>query len=150
MRIIKLNDNYVFGFLENNSKVDHPVSDYYLKLDDLSINLIISLKWILWGYYFLDSISKEIKNDNYSSFDYIFTDTIQKIKDIEEEDHILTLDDSIIKNKDELENLLKTFYTEDLFDENSKIHFKLKLNLREYLIISSLHFPVILRIIEKT
>ena len=66
-KIIQLEKKYEFVFLDQNEiKIDHPVSDYFFKLNDLSINLIISLKWILWGYFFLNSISKEIKNPMYN------------------------------------------------------------------------------------
>jgi hypothetical protein len=44
-KFIPLDARYEFTFLEDqNVKLLHPLSDYYLKLDDLSINLFISLK----------------------------------------------------------------------------------------------------------
>jgi hypothetical protein len=43
--IIEFDEKYEFCFLEDASiKIAHPVSDYFLKLNDLSINLLISLK----------------------------------------------------------------------------------------------------------
>jgi hypothetical protein len=47
-KLIKLNKKYEFCFLEDKSiKIIHPVADYYMKLDDLSVNLLISFKWLL-------------------------------------------------------------------------------------------------------
>jgi len=48
-KIIPFDNTYEFVFLEEpDSKNTHPVSDYFLKLNDLSINLLINLKWIMW------------------------------------------------------------------------------------------------------
>ena len=59
MKIIPFDSRYEFTFLEEYDKdLVHPVSNYYTKLDDLSINLLISLKWINWGYVFLRSLKK--------------------------------------------------------------------------------------------
>jgi hypothetical protein len=44
MSIIPFDKNYEFTFLEEKIKILHPVSNYFLKLNDLSINLLISLK----------------------------------------------------------------------------------------------------------
>jgi hypothetical protein len=44
-RLIRLDDQYEFFLVEDRSMMaDNPVSCYYLKLDDLSINLTIALK----------------------------------------------------------------------------------------------------------
>jgi hypothetical protein len=43
--MIDFDNSYEFTFLEDSEiKLLHPVSKYYLKLDDLSLNLLISLK----------------------------------------------------------------------------------------------------------
>lgn len=44
IKIIPLDIRYEFVFLEEKDILKHPLSDYYLKLDDLSINLYISIK----------------------------------------------------------------------------------------------------------
>jgi hypothetical protein len=45
IRIIPYNNKYVFNFVEEKESLGiHPVSDYYLKTHDLSLNLYISLK----------------------------------------------------------------------------------------------------------
>ena len=43
-KIIEFNKMYEFSFLEEKLNIDHPLSEYYMKLDDLSINLYINLK----------------------------------------------------------------------------------------------------------
>ena len=73
MKIIPLDPIYTFALLEDkNDCLNTPLSNYYLKLDDLSINLIISLKWVLWGYKFMSDLSKELDElENYDLFDII-------------------------------------------------------------------------------
>jgi hypothetical protein len=147
-KIIPLKDDYVFVFLEEkDNKIMHPVSNYFLIIDDLSINLLISLKWILWGYFFVSSISKELKNDIYCyNMDEIITDAIQKINDIKGEKNIILIDNKEVTDEKCLNELISTFYSEKYFDEDTKIHIKLKLNLKEYLIISNLFFPTLVKI----
>lgn len=151
-KIIQLEKKYEFVFLDQNEiKIDHPVSDYFFKLNDLSINLIISLKWILWGYFFLNSISKEIKNPTYNyESEKILTKIIQKNYNLGEEvEHLLLIDNEEIKSFEKLEERIKNFYNNAIFDENTRIHLKLKLNLREYLILNHLLFPTLLEFGEK-
>jgi hypothetical protein len=147
-KIIPLKDDYVFVFLEEkDNKIMHPVSNYFLIIDDLSINLLISLKWILWGYFFVSSISKELKNDIYCyNMNEIITDAIQKINDIKGEKNIILIDNKEVTDEKCLNELISTFYSEKYFDEDTKIHIKLKLNLKEYLIISNLFFPTLVKI----
>ena len=67
-KIIPFDKKYELGWLEDKDiKIMHPVSEYFLKLDDLSLNLLIALKWIKWGYFFFSSISKSsvISEDKY-------------------------------------------------------------------------------------
>ena len=60
-KIKELDKKFIFCFVEDVEvgKLS-PVSDYYTKVDDLSINLLISLKWIKWGYFFMTSMSEEL------------------------------------------------------------------------------------------
>jgi hypothetical protein len=41
-KIIPLDKTY--EFVEDEVNIQHPVSKYYMKIDDLSINLVINLK----------------------------------------------------------------------------------------------------------
>lgn len=123
------------------------MSKYFLKLNDLSINLLISLKWIKWGYFFLSSISKELVDikEEYSLESLIPNSIHPEIINLAEKNHIILIDNNLIENKEDLNNLIKNFYISEIFDENTKIHLKLKLNLREYLIISNILFPVLVK-----
>ena len=142
-KIIKFDSSYEFGFYEDPSMIRmHPVSNYYFKLDDLSINLLISFKWILWGYVFFDSISKNLikMNDDDYMWSSIISKSIQNDIKIDENKHLFFLDDTIINTIDDLYKMIETCNLYK-FDENDKIHFKLKINLREYIILSNLSFP---------
>jgi hypothetical protein len=44
LNIIPFDTKYMFDFLEDDIKIPHPASNYFLKVNDLSINLLISLK----------------------------------------------------------------------------------------------------------
>lgn len=150
-KIIMFDKRYEFCFLDDYSiKIMHPVSNYFLKINDLSINLLISLKWILWGFFFLSSISKELKSEIYTySMETIINNALQlKFDNYIEKDHIILIDNHTINNEEELKELISNFYNNEVFNENTKIHLKLKLNLREYLIISNVLFPT-LSIFEK-
>ena len=152
MNIIEFSSKYEFAFLEENDiKFKHPVSNYYLKLSDLSINLLVSLKWIKWGYNFLELLKKNLDDlDEDFYLKNIINKSIQTMEDMREEKKIIVIDDREVKNLDEFNEILNDFYLNKkyfkIFDDNSKVHLKLKLNLREYLIISNLLFPTLIKI----
>jgi hypothetical protein len=72
------------------------------------------------------------------------------MEEMEEKEKIIVIDDEEVRNFDEFNKILNDFYLNEkyfrIFDDNSKIHLKLKLNLREYLIISNLLFPTLIKI----
>ena len=146
-KIIDVPEDYFFYFSENKSNLgNHPCSDYYLKLNDLSINLIISLKWIKWGFFFMTSLSENLDKlkDGYE-LESIISNSIQikKYTIHEESKKIITIDNEIINEKS-LSEIINYYIDDDfskLFDDNTKIHLKLKINLREFLIISHELFP---------
>lgn len=148
-KIIPFDDSYSFSFLEDFFiKFFHPVSNYYLKLNDLSINLLISLKWVKWGYFFLSSISNELKNiDNDYQLNVFIDKSLQSINKMNliKEPHLLLIDDKVIVDSNDFNDLLENFYSKDIFDSNTKIHLKLKLNIDEYLIISNILFPTLIK-----
>lgn len=123
----------------------HPASEYYTKLDDLSINLILSLKWIKWGYFFLSSLCENLNSLENHNLKEIVSKSIQEIQENEENIKIILIDDLIIKNEVELNEVIKNKYSEKIFNKNTKIHMKLKMNLREYLIITNMLYPTILK-----
>ena len=148
--IIELDERFEFCFVEDlDMKQMSPVSNYYTKLDDLSINLLISTKWLKWGFFFLTSLCEELDkiSDEYV-IDQIISESIHSKENLKiiENKKILILDDDIVDNinfKDKLE-IYKTFP-----DKNTKAHFKLKLNLREYLIITNMLYPNLIKIVKK-
>ncbi len=147
IKLIDFNEEYDFFFVEEEEiKFMHPVSDYYLKLDDLSVNLFISLKWIKWGYKFLCLISSNLDDlGEEFSFKKIISKSIQKVESIKEKKKIILLDDVDVTQEKEFEERIKNFYLNKDFsntiNENTKIHLKLKVNLREYLILSNILYP---------
>lgn len=147
MNIIPFDRRFEFTFLEDfNIKFKHPVSDYFFKINDLSINLLISLKWIEWAFIFFDELSKNLKKTHNIKLTKIITNSIQlDLKDIGTFEHILLIDNNIIKNNNDFKNLINIFYKNPIFEENTKIHLKLKLNINEYLIISNLYFPTFIQ-----
>ena len=122
----------------------HPASDYYTKLDDLSINLILSLKWIKWGYFFFYSLCENLDSLENHNLKEIISKSIQKIEKIDENAKILLVDDFIVEDGVALDRMIITRYSNKIFDKNTKIHMKLKMNLREYLIITNMLYPTIL------
>lgn len=143
--IIPYNQKYSFVFVEEKLDVKHPVSDYYLKLSDSSINLLISLKWVEWGYVFFKNISDNLQSLENFQWNDLIDNSINKKIDIVDNNHLLVLDDKIIYNDDDFYNLLKNEYSLKVYDSNTKIHLKLKINLREYLILNNVLFPYFIK-----
>ena len=145
-KIIELDVNYEFCFVEERIDIQHPLCNYYTKLDDMSINLYISLKWIKWGYFFMRSISSNL---DILSQEYRLSDIVSKgihaLKDVDEGKKELIIDDILINSDGEFEDILKNKYNCQIFSENTKIHLKLRLNLREYLIITNVLYPTLIR-----
>lgn len=149
-KIIELDTSYEFCFLEEKINIEHPLCNYYTKLDDMSINLYISLKWIKWGYFFMTSISSnlDILKQEYK-INEIISKGIHVLKEENEEKKEIIIDDIKIGSENEFEHILEHQYNckilGKIFNENTKIHLKLKLNLREYLIITNVLYPTLIR-----
>lgn len=150
MKIIPFDSRYEFTFLEEYDKdLVHPVSNYYTKLDDLSINLLISLKWINWGYVFLRSLKNEldILGEEYELKEIIANSVSKSCE--EKGEKILLIDDKLINNDKDFDDNLKDFYIgKEYFHENTKVHLKLKMNLNEYLLITNDKYPALVKIVE--
>lgn len=122
---------------------EHPVSNYYFKVNDLSINTIISFKWIFWGFYFFKSISTEIVKPEYS-IEFVLNKEILKQWDLSKKiKHTIEFNDVIIESETELIKLIETDYNLSIFNENTKVHIKLKLNLDEYILLTNVYFPTL-------
>ena len=141
---------YEFSFLEEKLNIDHPLSEYYMKLDDLSINLYINLKWIRWGYFFLKSLSEnlDLVKEEYN-MNRIISQAVGNINEISEWKKELIIDDVKIKSDLDFENLIKDVYDDEIlgriFTENTKIQMKLKINVREYLILTNMLYPTLVK-----
>ena len=141
-RLIELDPRYKIALIEDRDlKFNFPTSDYFFTVYDLSINLKISLKWVLWSYFFFDSISKELKSDHYLKWDEII-DEWDSVN-IPEKPHIILLDNRKIDNFEDLHKLIKDEYSGEYFTENTKIHMKLRLNLREYIVLTNMVKPIL-------
>ncbi len=141
--MIEFDNSYEFVFLEEKNKnIKHPISGYYMILNDLSINILISLKWCIWGYVFFNSLKTELNEISREyKLDEMFKNAIQKIEEIEEKERILILDGNIISKKEDFNELIDNFYNKSIFNENTKVHFKLKLNLKDYLLLTNYLYP---------
>ena len=143
-KIIPFDEKFEFCFLEqNDTQIQHPLSNYYLKLNDLSINVIISFKWIFWGFKFFNSIAIEINKPEYSIDFNLNKEILQKWDFSKKKKNILFFNDKIVQSEIELINLIVSDYDLSIFDENTKIHIKLTLNLDEFLLINNTYFPVL-------
>ena len=78
----------------------------------------------------------------------IISKSIQNIDNKEEKKELL-IDDVKVENDLDFENLIENFYNDKvlgkIFTANTKIHMKLKLNLREYLIITNVLYPTLVK-----
>ena len=142
----------------------HPFSDYYFEWQDLSLNLNCDLKWIKWGTLFFKTIKTTLNDkyyiENYLNFEanFKFNNTIQSLNLLnllEKKENVIELHINelfaydiqniyIIDEKFNIDDLIKKFNninndTNSLrfYKENETITFKLKLNIIEYLVLSS-------------
>jgi len=99
----------------------------------------------------MTSISEELDSlkNEYKLCD-IISKSIQNLEEIKEHKKIITIDDQEIKNEIDFKEIIKNFYDDEIlgkiFNENSKVHIKLKLNLREYIVITNVIYPRLLRL----
>jgi hypothetical protein len=78
----------------------------------------------------------------------LLSNTIQDFGDMKENEKIISIDDVIIKNNLEFIGFIKKQIDGDLvefFNENTKIHMKMKINLREYLIMTNVLYPTLVK-----
>ncbi len=151
LEIIEFDKKYEFFFLEDfETKIYHPVSDFKYELKDLSVNLLINLKWIKWGYAFFSQLYFNLnKLEEEIDLKELITDSIHKSIKIEKKEKVLLLDDVELKTNQDFENCLQNYYLnrnfKNLFNENTEVHFKLKLNLNEYLALTNILNPTFVK-----
>lgn len=119
----------------------HPMMNFYYKLNDLSINLEIKLKWLNWGFEFLDSLKTELLKLDINDYNNIFKWS-NDFNELNKNQLILLIDNFNIENRKDYENR-KNFYSNDIFNENVNVHLKLHLNLFFFLILNHLYIPVL-------
>ena len=146
IQLVSFDKKYKFALVEEASMGSpNPVTGYFLELKDLSVNLVVSLRWVLWAYVFLSSLSRELDSlDPEYNWENLISESLSTGLNVHERTHILSLDEAEVTSEEGLFKLLET-YKKDIFDENSKVHLKLRLNLREYLIISNVLYPVFVK-----
>jgi len=154
IKYYELEPSFKFSFFEDRKQIpQHPADDYYLKMSDLSINNIVALKWAKWVFFFFDEISNNIKNiEGYDlSLGALVEGSIHSRQDLSiiKKPHVLTIDSIVIKNKLDFEGVLAKTYDNELFHKNTKTHFKLKLNLDEFLVVAHLFYPGLIQTSDK-
>ena len=143
------------------------ITNYYFILEDLSFNIICNIKWIKYGIKSIIQLKNILISKDYIEEYLIFenninsNDTLQQLfllKNIKNEKHIIELlinenlisiDDNfnidILIEKLNVENNIQSSY---VYSENDLILLKLKLNVVEFIILSSkkygLNFSTIL------
>lgn len=94
----------------------------------------------MWGFIFFKEISNNVillRNE------INFKNSLEKNIIFNFKKHLITIDDNVVDNLQDVEYLIKNFYIKEIFDENTKIHIKLKLNLKEFLLISNDFHPTL-------
>lgn len=141
-KIISLPDCF-FTFVEGKEYSPiHPLSDYYFKLNDLSINSLVSLKWSILGYFFYASLSENILK---TSTTFPINNILPKSCNYSSSygSHTLYIDSNEIKSVEHFLELLNTVYSCDIFDENDLVRFKLIVNLSDFILLQNLFFPTL-------
>ena len=138
--LIPLKKDFYFGTIEQSTiKEQHMFDHYYYKYNDFSVNIEIQLKLLLWGYEFLTSISNNmISYLEEHGKDCLMNNSINgNTISFKRNNHEIFLDSYIISEKNQLLNVLEENYDKELFNHNSIIHMKLKLNLDEFIILQT-------------
>lgn len=143
-KLIKVTSNWDFSYVEENIEIDSPVKSYYFKYNDLSINLALRFKWSLYGYFFFNSIIETLD-------DPIYTDDITLEGSIESnftcnKKKIFLIDDFEINNFENFKLIFENEYNNEYYDANSMIRFKIKLNIKEFIILQNVLFPRLVQI----
>ena len=83
------------------------------------------------------------------SINRIISQAVGNISEISEWKKELIIDDVKIKSDLDFENLIKDVYDDEIlgriFTENTKIQMKLKINVREYLILTNMLYPTLVK-----
>lgn len=137
-------DSCFFCYVEDKEYITpHPFDDYYFKINDISVNVFTSLKWSAYCYYFLKSISETMNEINNSSKNiYSLLPSDIKYESIYNK-HVLYIDDVIIEDMDAFISVLNNEYNSEFFEPNTKVRFKLKINLNDFILLQNCFLPTI-------
>lgn len=139
-RLIKIGDNWEFFFLEDNDPISSPVDTYYFRSRDLSINISLRLKWALYGWFFLKSLSEALDDKSYYE-NLDFSDSINPNFETTKYARVLLVDSIDMTSFDTFKDEFENEYCKAYYNQNAVIEFKLKLNVSEYIIIQNNLFP---------
>ena len=140
-------DRSKYLFFLSEEKSEHPLDDYYFKTYDLSINSLINLKWIYWGFFFYSSLKDTLENeliDPEFKFKSYVSSSIQTNFEFSKKKNVLFIDNTEINSEENFKDYIKKYDNFPL-NENIKIHFKLKLNIDEFIMLNTYLHPVILK-----
>jgi len=138
--LIKINSNWDFFYFEEDIIVESPVDSYYFQHNDLSINILLKLKWSIFGFYFLNSILETLNDDSYTK-DICFSHSIDLDFYIKKQPKLLLIDDTVIENFTVFKHRFETEYVKDYFTNNSTVSFKLKVNAKEFIMLQNVLIP---------
>jgi len=148
-KLIELDKEFEFGLMEKDDRFREkcdPIWNFYFTLHNLSINFTINLKWLKWGWFFLSELSKELDLlEDYDWADIINEDFLDKnLLNINKRTRSILIDNKVVENIDKWEPDLLELYT-----ENTKICMSLRLNLKDYLILTNLLTPGLFQVQHK-
>lgn len=127
----------------------NPIWNYYFTLHDLSINFTINLKWLKWGWFFLSELSRNLdlleELEEYDWPNLINEDFLDKnLLNINKRTRSILIDDKVVEDIYKWEPEMLGLYT-----ENTKIRMSLRLNLKDYLILTNVLIPSLDRVQHK-
>jgi hypothetical protein len=80
----------------------------------------------------------------------LFAGAIQSdLKGSLEAEHLLFIDDVLIKCEGDLEKEFEETYSHEIFSENTRVHFKLQVNLREFLLLGHELHPTLVKFLGR-
>lgn len=140
--VIKLAKDCNFCFLEEPIDLKSPVSEYYFKINDLSLNVKFKLKWVLYGYFFLKSISQNVRlsEPGYETSN-LFADSINSDFKYPNAKHVISIDDVDVTDIDAFVLEINNEYSKIFYNENSTVHLKIKVNVDDFVVLQNTSHP---------
>ena len=139
----------------NMRNSNNPITNYYFNMHDLSINAIVEFRLGLWGFEFFYGILGIFNshptewNDGIPtmwydwSVDYklheLYPNIIQDLQKIEIEPVQLFVNEKTVENEMDFLNIILKYeeLNSDILINNTVINFKLKLNINQYIMLTT-------------